>query len=109
MNWSRKIRSLYRQEPVTGMLLTAGLVDAAIGGTSGYQTLLAIGLGTMGLAIGMRWKLMQSMRRGSMPSQSETQSKTQSKTQSRTQSPRSRFLPDADSHRVTIDVDARRV
>lgn len=103
MNWTRQIRSLYRREPITGFLLTAGIVDAIIGGMGDYQTLLAIGLGMMGLAIGMRWKLTRSTRRAPMPTQMPIQTETQ------TQSPRSRFLPEADSHLVTIDVDARRV
>ncbi|WP_088891427.1 hypothetical protein [Leptolyngbya ohadii] len=105
MNWTRNIRSLYRREPITGFMLTAGLVDAFIGGTGGYQMLLAIGLGTTGLAIGMRWKLMQQTRRESMQPQNQPQSKHQSKYQER----RSRFLPDSDAHLVTIDVDARKV
>lgn len=105
MNWTRRIRSLYRREPITGMLMTAGLVDAAIGGTGSYPMLLAIGLGTMGLAIGVRWKLMQQVQREPMQAQSESPSKYQSKYQSR----RSRFLPDFDADLVTIDVDARKV
>jgi hypothetical protein len=91
------MQSLYRREPITGFMLTAGLVDALIGGMGGYRVLLAIGLGTAGLAIGIRWKLMQPTRREPMPPQTKSQSR------------RSRYLPDSDAHRVTIDVDARKV
>ncbi len=97
MNWTRKIRSLYRKEPITGFMLTIGLVDAIIGGTSGYQTLLAIGLGTVGLAIGVRWKLMQQVRQEPIQPQPKSQSH------------HSRYLLDSDAHLATIDVDARKV
>lgn len=101
MNWTRTIRSLYRKEPITGVLLTAGVVDAIIGGTGGYETLLAIGLGMAGLAIGVRWKLMQQTRREPV--------QPQQKPQTNAQSPRPRYLADTDAHLVTIDVDARKV
>ncbi|MEP0913412.1 hypothetical protein NDI45_21090 [Leptolyngbya sp. GB1-A1] len=97
MNWTRKIRSLYRKEPITGFMLTIGLVDAIIGGTSGYQTLLAIGLGTVGLAIGVRWKLMQQIRQEPIQPQPKSQSR------------HARYLLDSDAHLATIDVDARKV
>lgn len=104
MNWTRSIQTLYRQEPITGFMLTAGLVDAIIGGTGGYHTLLAIGLGTVGLAIGMRWKLTQQTRRESVRESIKTKNQP-----SKYPERRSRFLPDSDAHLVTIDVDARKV
>ncbi|MBV8887949.1 MAG: hypothetical protein JO235_28675 [Chroococcidiopsidaceae cyanobacterium CP_BM_RX_35] len=51
----RFLKSAYRREPLPSFLMTAGIVDAAIGGLDNHWSLLAFGLGTVGLAIGLRW------------------------------------------------------
>ncbi|MBV9390121.1 MAG: hypothetical protein JOZ78_27160 [Chroococcidiopsidaceae cyanobacterium CP_BM_ER_R8_30] len=51
----RFLKSAYRREPLPSFLITAGIVDAAIGGLDDHWSLLAFGLGTIGLAIGLRW------------------------------------------------------
>lgn len=59
--WSRLFRTIYRREPVIGIVATVGVVDAAMGGFSGHWSLLAVGTGTVGLAIALYWR--QSQRR----------------------------------------------
>jgi len=53
--WSRLLRSLYRKEPVTGFLITVGVVDAAIGGLGEHWSLFSFGAGTIAVAIALRW------------------------------------------------------
>jgi protein-S-isoprenylcysteine O-methyltransferase Ste14 len=53
--WSRFFKSLYRRQSVVGFVVTVGLVDAAIGGFTEHWSLLAIGLGTVSVAIAFRW------------------------------------------------------
>jgi hypothetical protein len=59
--WSRMLRSIYRREPVVAFVVTVGAVDAAIGGLSEHYSLLAVGLGTVSVAIALR--LWQQQRR----------------------------------------------
>ena len=63
----RFIKSAYRKEPLPSFLLTIGVVDAVIGGLGDRATLLGFGLGTVGVAIALRWWIIQ--QRGSEPSQ----------------------------------------
>lgn len=58
--WPRFLRSAYRKEPVTSFILTVGAVDAVIGGVGDRPSLLAVGLGAVGIAILLRvWMLSQ--------------------------------------------------
>ncbi|NET37660.1 MAG: hypothetical protein F6K19_37520 [Cyanothece sp. SIO1E1] len=60
--WYRFLRSAYRREPFFSFVATAGAVDAVIGGLWGRGTLLGFGIGTVGLAIAIRWWKMQRQR-----------------------------------------------
>ncbi|HEY9854033.1 MAG TPA: hypothetical protein V6D28_31490 [Leptolyngbyaceae cyanobacterium] len=57
--WARFLKSAYRREPITSFVVTVGAVDAAIGGLGERWSLFTIGLGTVGLAIVLRWLMMQ--------------------------------------------------
>ncbi|MFZ9740183.1 MAG: hypothetical protein ACO3EZ_19560 [Prochlorotrichaceae cyanobacterium] len=48
-------RSLYHKNPVSGMMLTAGVVNALIGGSSDRPGLFSFGLGVVGIALAIRW------------------------------------------------------
>lgn len=63
----RFIKSAYRKEPLPSFLITIGVVDAVIGGLGDRAALLGFGLGTVGVAIALRWWIIQ--QRGSEPSQ----------------------------------------
>ena len=67
----RFLKSAYRKEPLPSFLITAGMVDAVIGGFDERWSLLSFGLGTVGVAIALRWWLIQ--QRHSEPPQSVTQ------------------------------------
>jgi hypothetical protein len=54
-SWQRILRSAYRREPVTSVVITIGAVDAAIGGMAASGSLLAFGLGTASVALALRW------------------------------------------------------
>lgn len=54
--WSRFVRSTYRREPVVSFVVTAGVVEAAIGGLNEHWSLVAFGLGTVGAAIALGWQ-----------------------------------------------------
>ncbi|PSB26583.1 hypothetical protein [Stenomitos frigidus] len=53
--WSRLLRSTYRREPVVSFIVTAGVVEAAIGGLDEHWLLMGFGLSTIGAAIALRW------------------------------------------------------
>lgn len=53
--WTRLLRSAYRKEPISSFILTAGVVNAAIGGVDQEWTLMALGLSTIAAAIILRW------------------------------------------------------
>lgn len=63
----RFLKSAYRKEPLPSFLITAGIVDAAIGGLGYHWSLLAFGLGTVGLAIGLRWWIVSQRPRPAEP------------------------------------------
>jgi len=60
--WSQIMGSIYRKEPILAFGITVGAVDAAIGGFSEHYALLAVGLITVGSAIGLRLWLQQQRR-----------------------------------------------
>jgi hypothetical protein len=55
----RVLKSAYRKEPISSFILLAGAMDAAIGGFGDRWSLFAFGLGTVGVAIALRWWLIQ--------------------------------------------------
>lgn len=57
--WVRYLKSAYRREPITSFVVTIGAVDAAIGGVADRWSLLSLGIGTVGLAIALRWWMIQ--------------------------------------------------
>lgn len=58
----RFLKSAYRKEPLPSFLITIGVVDAVIGGFGDRWSLFALGLGTVGVAIALRWWLLQQRR-----------------------------------------------
>ncbi|MBW4695548.1 MAG: hypothetical protein KME27_27680 [Lyngbya sp. HA4199-MV5] len=62
-DWSCVVRSTYRREPIVSFMLTAGVVEAAIGGLHEHWSLLALGLGTVGAAIVLRWQQHRQVAR----------------------------------------------
>lgn len=64
----RFLKSAYRKEPLPSFLITIGVVDAVIGGFGDRWSLFAFGLGTVGVAIALRWWILYS-RQEEEPSQ----------------------------------------
>ncbi|MDC0832747.1 hypothetical protein CKA32_004237 [Geitlerinema sp. FC II] len=60
--WHRIVKSIYRKEPISSFVLTVGAVDAALGGLGGSGSLLAFGMGTIGVAVALRWWQIQRRR-----------------------------------------------
>ncbi len=58
----RFLKSAYRREPLPTVLITMGIVDAVIGGFDYRWSLFAFGLGTVGVAIALRWWIAQQRR-----------------------------------------------
>jgi hypothetical protein len=57
-SWLRIAKSVYRKEPILSFVATAGAVNVAIGGLSEHWSLLAVGTGTVGVAIALRcWQI----------------------------------------------------
>ncbi|MBD2179687.1 hypothetical protein [Aerosakkonema funiforme] len=57
--WVRFVKSAYRKEPISSFILIVGAVDAALGGLDNRWSLFSLGIGTVGLAIALRWWLIQ--------------------------------------------------
>ena len=55
----RILKSAYRREPISSFILTVGAVDAAIGGVGDRWSLFTFGIGMVGLAIALRWWMLQ--------------------------------------------------
>ncbi len=56
----RFFKSVYRKEPIIGVLAIMGVVDAVIGGFDESWPLLVFGLGTVGLALMFKlWRMQQ--------------------------------------------------
>jgi hypothetical protein len=51
----RILKSVYRKEPISSFVMIVGAVDAAIGGIGDRWSLVTFGLGTIGVAIALRW------------------------------------------------------
>lgn len=56
------LKSAYRREPLPSFLITIGVVDAVLGGFGDRWSLLIFGLGTVGVAMALRWWLLQQRR-----------------------------------------------
>lgn len=57
--WPRILKSAYRREPIVSFVVTIGTVDAVIGGVGSSLSLLSFGLGSVGVALILRWWLLQ--------------------------------------------------
>lgn len=55
----RFLKSFYRKEPITGVIVTMGAVNAVLGGVNAIGSLLLLGLFASGTAITYRWWMMQ--------------------------------------------------
>ncbi|MBW4440186.1 MAG: hypothetical protein KME10_02900 [Plectolyngbya sp. WJT66-NPBG17] len=53
--WFRLLRTVYRKEPITGFILTAGAMNVAIGGIDQNTSLVIFGLSTVAIALAVRW------------------------------------------------------
>lgn len=64
-DWPRQLKSVYRQDPVLSFVVTAGIVNVAIGGLSEHWSLLSVGLSVVGVAIalGVRQRFQPRRRR----------------------------------------------
>lgn len=82
--WTRSLRSVYRQEPISSFVLTIGAINALIGGTQSDQVLMLVGLSIVVAAIGLRWWIN---------GQNNRKQRGQS-----FQAPPMRYLPDRSSH-----------
>ncbi len=51
----RLLKSTYRKEPVVSFMITAGIVDTIIGSLGASGSLFCFGLGTVGVAVIIRW------------------------------------------------------
>lgn len=58
----RFLKSAYRKEPLPSFLVTMGVVNAVIGGFDERWSLFSFGIGTVGVAIALRWWLLQQHR-----------------------------------------------
>jgi uncharacterized membrane protein YebE (DUF533 family) len=58
-NPPRFLKSFYRKEPITGIIITAGAVNAVLGGVNAIGSLMLLGLFAAGGAIAYRWWMMQ--------------------------------------------------
>jgi hypothetical protein len=55
----RFLKSFYRKEPITGVIITMGAVNALLGGVNAIGSLLLLGLLASGSAIAYRWWMIQ--------------------------------------------------
>jgi 4-hydroxybenzoate polyprenyltransferase len=53
------LKSFYRKEPITGLIITAGAVNALLGGMNEIGSLFVLGLLASGGAIGYRWWMIK--------------------------------------------------
>lgn len=66
-NWIRSLKSVYRKEPVVSFMVTAGVVNIALGGFTEHWSLMSVGLSVVGIAIALRVRQMQTQRRPLTP------------------------------------------
>ena len=53
--WPRILKIAYRKDPVVSFVVTVGAVDAVIGGVGSSWSLFGLGMGTVGVAIILRF------------------------------------------------------
>ena len=59
--WNRLYKSLYRKEPISGFILTVGVVDAVMGGVGTRWTLFSFGSLLVLVAITLRlWQAQKT-------------------------------------------------
>lgn len=63
----KRFKSVYRQEPISSFILTVGAVDAVMGGVGERGSLLALGLGIVGVAIALRYWKASRRRQPDLP------------------------------------------
>lgn len=59
--WSRRVKSIYRKEPLISFLITGGAINVALGSVTEHWSLMSVGLSVVGIAIAL-W-VQQSHRR----------------------------------------------
>lgn len=62
VTFSRKLKSIYRQEKISAFIFTFGVMDAMLGGFSQRWTLLSLGVLLLIIASWMRWLQMQKTK-----------------------------------------------
>ena len=60
---SRSVKSFYDQEPITGLVITAGAVIALLGGIDAIETPFILGLAAAGGSIVYRWWMIHRTTR----------------------------------------------
>jgi hypothetical protein len=58
----RFLKSFYRKEPITGVIITMGAVNAILGGVNEIGSLMLLGLIASGSAIAYRWWMTQQAK-----------------------------------------------
>lgn len=53
--WLHVLRTIYRKEPISAFILTAGMMNVAIGGIDQSAALVALGFSTVTIALILRW------------------------------------------------------
>ncbi|MGI0494167.1 hypothetical protein ACN4EG_20475 [Alkalinema pantanalense CENA528] len=71
-------RSIYRQDPLMGWLLTGGAVNVILGGMAEQTVLVLLGLVTLGLGLSLRWLYLYPHHSLSNPSGTRSNSSTHS-------------------------------
>jgi len=57
--WLRILKTAYRKDPVVSFVVTMGAVDTVIGGVEASWSLFTLGMGTVGMAIILRFWLLK--------------------------------------------------
>ncbi|WAL60278.1 hypothetical protein [Thermocoleostomius sinensis] len=66
-SWIRSLKSAYRKEPLSSFLLTAGAVNAVIGGVDSHWALAILGLTAATVGIVLRWWVSQQKQAQPIP------------------------------------------
>ncbi|MEP0918376.1 hypothetical protein NC981_16220 [Leptolyngbya sp. DQ-M1] len=53
--WFHVLRTIYRKEPISAFILTAGMMNVAIGGIDHSTSLAVFGFSTVTIALILRW------------------------------------------------------
>jgi hypothetical protein len=56
------LKSFYRKEPITGIIITAGAVNALLGSTNAIGTPFVLGVVAAGGAIAYRWWMIRQTK-----------------------------------------------